>query len=60
MTAHAFLRWLDTQAGKREPSPETKAKDYSLTSEERAAWLEEFGHLDEDPTLGRRLPFEDF
>lgn len=57
--AEEFLEWMEKQAAAGQPRPSTPPTDDERSAgvppEESAHWLQEFGHLDDDPELGRPL-----
>lgn len=60
LKAEELLAWLDEQTT-LPTSPNTPPPDErpELDATQIQHWLQEFGHLDKDPTLGPPLPFQD-
>ncbi len=63
MSCEDFMAWLDEkQQASREPErpEEPTEKIHGLSAGRSDPLLEELEHLDSDPSLGERLPFEDW
>jgi predicted RNA-binding protein with PIN domain len=53
LRSDAFLDWLDRVGEGRDAPPRAEAGEKALPTHSLEEWLREFGHLDQDSTLGK-------